>query len=493
MRLTAINDSLRPRYYDVFAKALYDLPGGGRVAAHVLLAGDRLSYTESNAAVRSRYGTDYAWLTWEGRVGRALRQRTVASYGRLDWRRQGNITEEANLQSAFVDDDRSYGVATLRQDWSAELSPRALLKWGVDAKRERADYDYDSHARRERIEGTPPRVVVRDEVVSALAAPAGTRLGVYVAQRLRPVPSLTAEAGLRYDRASRTGDAIASPRLNLAWEPRPGTAVRGAWGRYSQSQALFRLQAQYGDTAFQPARRAEHRVLGVEQLLPGGLTARAEAYERRLTRQPAGYVNVGPGIDIFPELSWDRVLVEPTSGHARGVELYLAREAGRRVDWSASYVLAEAADRIGGREVPRAIDQRHAVQASWSVHPVSNRWRLSVAGFWHSGWPYTPQVVRLDTLVDTPTQLSTFATWLPGAIYSERVPSYQRLDARFTRYFDTGRGRVSLFAEVYNLLNTANVRGYYTNLDRSSRQFVTRSNARAQLPRLPTAGVTWEF
>ena len=56
-----------------------------------------------------------------------------------------------------------------------------------------------------------------------------------------------------------TGDDIVSPRLNASWQVRPRTTVRGAWGRYSQSQPLFALQAQDGLDQFFPAERAEHR------------------------------------------------------------------------------------------------------------------------------------------------------------------------------------------------------------------------------------------
>jgi len=41
------------------------------------------------------------------------------------------------------------------------------------------------------------------------------------------------------------------------------TRLRGAWGRYSQSQSLFSIQAEDGETALARAERSEQRVLGV--------------------------------------------------------------------------------------------------------------------------------------------------------------------------------------------------------------------------------------
>jgi hypothetical protein len=176
------------------------------------------------------------------------------------------------------------------------------------------------------------------------------------------------------------------------------------------------------------------------------------------------------------------------------VELFLSRDAGGHVDWSVSYAAASAREQIGGRTVPRAVDQRHAVHGDWSYRPTSNKWRLSVALQWHSGWPYTPPLVEVDTLSNTQTEFQLFARWYPGEINSGRLPAYHRGDVRWTRFFDTRAGRVSLFAEVHNLLNAKNPRGYYTNLNVDNQRRVTLTRGtESNIPRLPVVGLTWEF
>jgi hypothetical protein len=134
------------------------------------------------------------------------------------------------------------------------------------------------------------------------------------------------------------------------------------------------------------------------------------------------------------------------------------------------------------------------VHGDWSYRPTSNKWRLSVAWIWHSGWPYTPAVVHIDTLENSSTRLNLFATWHPGEINSARLPAYHRTDVRWTRFFETRAGQVALFAEVYNLLNAKNPRGYHTNLhiDNQRRVILTRGSE-SNIPRLPVVGVTWEF
>ena len=493
LRTAGASDSLDPTFYDAFAKVQRDLPRLGRVTAHVLHAGDRLTYLDvDDPSLRSRYASTYGWLTWEGELGARLRQRTVASIGRLHWRRDGERVEFGR-RTADADDRRRFGFAGLRQDWQWTLGPRALLKFGGEARREGAAYEYAGwvdDARVDRAAGV--RRFDRDST-RVDVAPQGARLAVYVAPRVQPLPSVTVEAGLRADRATAVGATEVAPRLNASWEPMRGTTLRAAWGRHSQSQPLHALQAADGVDRLAAPERAEHRVLGLEQTLAAGVSARVEAYERRLTRQRPRFVNWTAATELFPEIEFDRIELRPGAGRARGLEMVLARAAGTRTDWSASYALSSATDRLQERDVPRALDQRHAGRADWSYHPASNRWRLSLAGTWHSGWPYTPTLTRVDTLVDTPTLLDVQVERAPSAIRSARVPAYRRVDARWTHYVDTHRGRLTLFAEVYNVLGTRNVRSYFTDVDVQDRVLALRPGSNAWLPRLPAVGASWDF
>jgi len=318
------------------------------------------------------------------------------------------------------------------------------------------------------------------------------KTALYFAPRFQLFPSLTAEVGVRYDHNTFPQESIVSPRLNLSWTPLAGTTVRGAWGKYAQSEALFGLHAQDGDTTFARAERAEQRILGVEHAFPFGMSGRIEAYDKRRTHARADYTNASGDIRLFPELSWDRLRIDRTAGRDRGVELQLSRAGGEQVDWSVGYALASSVDTVGGRAVPRSFDQKHAVHLDWSFHPVSNAWRLSVGGVWHSGWPYTPTKFLVDTIVNGSKTLLNYNP-TPGALNSERLPAYQRVDARFTRYVNTRSGRWSVFGEVYNLFDTVNIRGLTKNASVIGPRVSIRTVEVTQWPRLPIAGLTWEF
>ena len=492
LKLSQNSDSLEPRYYDLFGKVDYDLGSTGRVSLHALHAGDALTYLDTpDPSIRSRYRSSYLWANWQAQFGR-LRQQTVASLGRLTWSRDGDRVEWGML-TALIDDQRALRVGGVRQDWSMDLGSRFLVKFGADVKHGEAEYDYVSSVAEPSV-SNGARVWTWDTTI-VRQTPGGTRLGAYVAPRFRPFSSLAVELGLRFDRASHTSDEILSPRVNVAWQPRAGTAVRGAWGRYSQSQSLAALQAQDGLDQFFPAERAEHRVIGIEQLLPGGFTGRVEAYDRRLSAERPRFISSGPGVEVFPEINWDRVRVDPTSGQARGLEFLLARDEGRRVLWSTGYALASVTDRIDGRDVPRPVDQRQTITADWAYRAPSNKWRFSAAGVWHSGWPYTPAVITIDTVANTPTKFDILPQWSSGELSTGRLPSYRRLDVRWTRFVETRNGRLALFLEVYNLLGTHNRRGYSTNvsIDGRTRQVRFTEQGQDWIPRLPTFGITWEF
>jgi hypothetical protein len=455
---------------------------------HVLRASDTFRYLQKDDPnIASDYASDYAWLTWDDRFGSRLKESTVLSTGLLNWRRDGDESTNG-LPTALIEDHRTLDRVGLRQDWTLDVTPNLMLKWGVDAKHEAASYDYYSTVRDTRSAGSS---IV--DTTAIVTSPRTNRVALYVAPRVRLLPSLTVEAGARLDHNSILDESIVSPRLNVSWEPREGTTVRGAWGHYSQSQQLFSLQVQDGVSEFARAENAEQRILGVEQQLPYGVSARVEAYDRHTTNARPLYTNSSAELWTFPEIMWDRMRVDRTESRDRGLEFQVGRSVGGRMDWSLGYALASSNDLVNGSWTPRALDQRHALHGDWSLKPASNAWRLSVGGVWHSGWPYTPTKLVLDTLVNTSGQFVLHADRSVGDLNSQRLPNYRRVDARFTRYFETTRGRVSAFAEVYNLLGTKNVRGLWKHIEANGRDVQVVTGEVDQWPRLPLVGLTWEF
>jgi hypothetical protein len=474
--------AISPTYYDGLAKVEYDVAPGHTLAAHALLARDRLRFQDEDDAPElfSRYGSSYGWLTWTAR-GERLSARTLLSVARLTWSRAGESPDRTGGGPDLrVDDARSLSTPGIRHDATWELSPSALVKWGMEARHDAADYAYFRSQ----------RTGAGFDTTTVDVSPAGSALGGYAALRLRPIAPLTAEAGVRYDRDAGTHESHAAPRASAVLQLDAATRLRGAWGRYVQAQGLHELQVQDGAETFFPAERAEHRIVGIERAAGNAITLRVEAYQRLLSRVRPRWLNVGnPITDVFPEASGDRVLFAPVRGRAEGVEVQARRESGRRVAWAASYTLARAEDQdSSGLWIPRALDQRHAValDLAWRPRPA---WRLSAAWQYHTGWPASPLQQSAATLPDG--SIAITRSW--GRLNSIRLPAYHRLDARISREWTRRSGRIQAYVDLFNLYNRANARAIDPFAEVRNGQVVLGQSYDEMIPFVPSFGVSWEF
>jgi outer membrane receptor protein involved in Fe transport len=386
-----------------------------------------------------------------------------------------------------VTDRRDFDFGGVRQDWTLEHSDRLLTKAGWEWKRVAASYDYLRWERRVVAIGPPP--VTRYDSIGGALAPRGHEVSAYVAERFRPIAPVTLEVGARYDRQTRTGDDEWSPRVNVAWEIARGLALRAAWGRYTQSQELYQLAVPDGDTTFYPAERAIQRVVGIERAFARGASIRLELYDRAVDRARPRYWNLENDVEIFPERVFARRRVEPEEAEARGMELF-ARGGPGRFTWSVGYTLARIRDRIDGEWVADPIDQTHAWYLDLALQPTS-AWRLATAWQYHSGWPITEQTATVTPL--GPQRFRVDRTF--GPLNTKRLPAYHRMDVRVTRDFRVGGGQLSIFADVFNLLNRDNVRGFNWGvniLDQTGRFEMIRYPIDL-LPRLPSIGASYQF
>ena len=488
------DEPISPSYYDAFAKVQYQVAAGHLLSAHVLHAGDQLSAEEDDGTtIASDWSSSYAWLNWDAAFGSALSARAVLSAGRVSRSRDGRDFRADTIPILDIRDRGTFESFGLKQDWSLQAGGRWLVKWGLDLRHGRATYDY----RLWRSQWVPnltnpagPAFVERISADTLALRPSGDEIGAYVANRLRPVNALTLEVGLRYDRQSHTDEGTLAPRVNLALDVATRTTLRGAWGTYYQSQGLGDLQIADLDTTFYRAQRSEHRVVGLEHRLAGGTVLRLEAYERLIAHPRPEYRSLEPIVELVPEEDpGDRVRLAPTRGRARGVELLARRDVGGRLAWSASYALASAEDEFEGRWVPRPHDQRHTVRAELAYRP-SHRWSVTWAWQYHSAWPITEHSFVLGTTATG--VMYPIDTW--GSLNGSHLPAYHRMDARLTRHFTVGRGRLSVFLDVFNAYNHRNVFAYqaYPAQVVGNRVY-THRDVKDALGLLPTLGARWEF
>ena len=482
-----------PRYYDIFSQFSTWLTPDTRLSGNALFADDQVVIiTESDLdeieKATSQTRNAQLWLALENRWSDTLSSSTVLSFSSFSNHRIG-LTADPEKVLSNVDDDRDIDQVGFRQDWSLHSSDSHLLQWGFAFEHHKARYAYKGNAEyfglRAVFENVPSSIH-RD----LTAAPSGLSYALYMSDKWKVAAGTILQFGLRWDDQTYTGlpsGSQLSPRFSILHALSPKTDLRFSWGRYYQSQGIHELQIEDGVTNFFPAQQADHIIVGINRTFGSNHAIRLELFQKDMGELRPRYENLYDPLAIIPELQPDRIRIAPTSALARGVELSVNR-SGQALSWWASYSLAEVTDTVDGIEVPRSWDQRHSLQAglTWNV----NNWNFSVAGIIRSGWPTTS--LALEEVIGPGGEPGFIA--IPGPRNAEQLPHFASLDARISRKFDVGRGTITAFFEVSNLLDRNNVCcfDYDLETDENDEQFLEYS-LDYWLPLLPAVGFLWEF
>jgi hypothetical protein len=503
-KLTDVSNDLNPRYYDALLKAQYQLGSRHLLSLHLLQAGDDLWLDTNQIGADNEIGeletaweNSYGWLTWKAYLNPRVRARTMASAGRVTRSRLGFWEDLGRATGPEAVDSRNqarFSFVGVKQDWTLDLTDQLAFRTGASVKRLFGDYDYDSWTRTLAADPVGEVVGIYD-TIRVRMEPTGTEVGAYGALRVQPLPWLTTEAGLRYDRFSHTGDEDLSPRFHTLLDLGEKTTLRAGWGRYHQTQGIHELEAPDGETEFTPSEQASQWALGVEHRFSNGIATRLEAYHRSLDRPRRFYLNLWREILAFPELDGDRRRVDPTRARAEGVEI-LARRGGEVWDWSASYALSSTEQEIEGTWVPQFWDQTHAFSVTVGYRP-NESWNITGAWEIHSGWPITPERYVVDTITVFQGDGSQWPMWWRGEfgpLNSIRLPAYHRLDLRVNRRFQLRRGNLDIYLDLFNAYNQENLRSYGYQLRNLGNQLrYVRYADETLLPFLPSIGFRWEF
>lgn len=490
-----------PRYWDILGKMEYDVTGNTTVTANFLFAKDDMKVVDDTGDdVGLSDGTSasaYGWVTFDTNWNENLASTTMAWAGGLERDRIAFISENGffngqpiALRDATLDDKRDMEFFGIRSDWSYIWGNDTMLKWGVDARYLEANYDYD-------LQSVISHPFWVDQPVdnsrSVVANPEGNELGAYLAVRRWLTEPLLAEVGVRWDKQTYTDlddDDQVSPRINFLYQLRPATQLRAAWGRYYQSQGIHKLQVEDGVDTFFPAERADHLVLGLSHHYPSGLSARVEAYRKDYDNLRPRYENVLDPLEIIPEGLPDRVMINPDSAEARGIEFLLKQSSNPVFNWWVGYAWSEVYDTIDGVDVPRSWDQRHAVNTmlNWRWQ----KWNWNLSGTYHTGWPTTAISFEADL---NPDGTLNDVDVVFGPRNEERLNDYYRLDTRLSRDVAFEKSELTYYIEVYNLFDRKNrccVDGLGVNVfaDGSTQTIIQYDNG---MDRLLSFGVTWTF
>ena len=358
-----------------------------------------------------------------------------------------------------------------RGDVTAPL--KSSLEIGGGGEVERRD---DSRVRRRLAPNRVDLVQLDDYSGDALLA------GAYVSARWKPHPSITIAPGVRADRWTLTEQSTTSPWIQTEWRPSRGPTVRASAGRYQQFADFENVLGVSGGVDLQPERAGQYD-LGLEQRIGHGLRVTATLYDREeheMLRRPGLETRlVGTRVVRGSAAArYDNRL----EGFARGVELMLQRTtSGRGVSGWLSYAYGRNRyhDVVNGESFWGDFDQRHTLNA-WASYRHSDRASFVGKLRMGSNFPIPGYYAESDG-----------AYRITDVRNTTRLPLYSRLDLRANRTFNWSRRRLTLFAEVINVLNRDNLRFGPPRVSvitgQTTRPFDT------MIPIVPSVGVLIEF
>ena len=199
--------------------------------------------------------------------------------------------------------------------------------------------------------------------------------------------------------------------------------------------------------------------------------------------------------------------LEPSDGQARGIEVFLKHERGRRLNWWFSYGFASAKNQIEkielasyfegiveiepapGDPVYRSFDQTHAVSGNVTYRP-NDAWSLSVAWVFHTGFPFTEASTH-PGFRDDGTETNLLEV---GVVNGKRASNFHRMDLRLSRNYSFSRSNLTVFLEFLNLYNRKNIRRTIEHFDSDpSSSTPVSQDERTWASFIPSLGIRWDL
>lgn len=396
---------------------------------------------------------------------RAARQKSVLTVGALA---ATNAFDNHTRRGVSLENGSNDQLA-LRMDLSVAIRPRLQLESG--ALVEYADEEQRRFRRLTSVSSTPTNDYRADSL----------RQGVYAHASIRFGDRVLISPGARADRVQLTDQATASPWIQGQVTIRPGLVLRGASGLYQQFPDFEEVTGAFAGSAVQPERSVQAD-LGLEQRLSSSTRLQITLYDRedeRVIRRPDADTRLVAGRVVRGSLTarYENRL----DGYSRGVELLVQRSSPRGLSgwFSYSYGRNRYHDVVTAETYWGDLDQRHTLNA-YGFYRFSHKFSVSAKYRTGTNFPIPGYYAQTGDRYFLSEQRNAL-----------RLPSYARLDLRANRTFDWSRSRLTLFAEVLNVLNRANVRFNPPRVSTSTRE-VTRL-FESLVPVVPSAGILLEF
>jgi outer membrane cobalamin receptor len=274
-------------------------------------------------------------------------------------------------------------------------------------------------------------------------------------------PSLTLSSGVRVSASSLLPDHAGSRWLLGEWVFRPGWSLNVSSGVSQQLPELSYIRGQAESVKLRP-ERANFIDLGIEQRLTNSIRWQATVFsrgERDILRDPDIHPRVIGGLLVFPERE---SYVNALSGKSRGIELVVDRRRPNGLSGWLSYSYGKTRYSDGERRETYwgNFDQRHSVNL-FATYRLSSRTGVGATFRAGSNFPIPAYLTARDD-----------GFFIASARNQVRLPRYARLDLRADRQFDYLGRRLTVFVELLNSLNRANMSLSNGSVDAASGQAI---------------------
>lgn len=459
-----VSDQVKFGFSDAQAKLVYDLTPSQRLQLTVLAGRSRLKEPEEWVDGNDLYlGLNASAIgigrwQWSG-------ARTVLGAGVM-----GGVNRFRNetIGGTDLDNGREQQISG-RFDARHQLTGAIELEAGGEV-----DLLHESRRRQRPVTATAYRVI-NDYSGD------GTRRGAYGSARWAVTPWLSFLPGVRVDHSTLTDDTTASPWLQAVWRVSPSTLIRGATGVYQQFPVFEQVIGAWGTPGLE-SERATHLDVGVEHALGQSARVQVTVYDREekeFLRRAGAETRLVAG-RLVPASRTGRY-ENRVEGSSRGIEMMLQRlDANGFSGWvSYSYGRNRYRDAVSDETYWGDLDQRHTVNL-YGTYRMSPRMSVSGKLRMGSNFPAPGYYTESD------------GRYYVGETKNDvRLPSFARLDLRLNRTFTWSTRRLTLFAEVINVLNKENMRYHPPSID--GRTFEARRLFESLLPVVPSAGLLLEF
>jgi len=431
-------------FYDLNAKANYDLGPNDRVYLSGYLGNDQIGFQNSG------FNFNFAW----GNKAGALR-----------WNHIFNPKLFAN--TSFTASGYRYNISNALQDFSFNLSSQ------IKDLSFKTDFDYlpgNGHAFKMGAIATQHNFEVGrlkagtdDNTVSFNSGTSykGLEYGFYAADEYAPAPRFSLNYGLRVSGFYNGQDNFSGiePRLSFRYSLSESLSLKASYTRMLQyihlvanSGASLPTDIWYPSNNVVQPQRSQQVAVGLSKLFGNGkFLLSDEVYYKQMRNQ----IDFRDGAQLFANEDLNAEFLFG-QGRSYGNEIYIEKKEGRTTGWigyTLSWSYRQFAEINEGHWYPNRYDRRHDISIV-ALHQLNPR--IHLTGTWVYGTGNAFSVPAARIIVQG--QLGDNSSFVP--VYTERngyrQAAYHRMDVGLVYKLRPKRGAADLTFSVYNAYNRRN-------------------------------------